>query len=425
MMASLIGAILNRSPIPLSSSYGSGIPFFQNSRASDTKAQLEAMSSVGTLFSIVNLLAESTAAVEWHLYRKRGTRANSKQERVEVTNHAALNLLNKPNKFMTRSEFIEASQQHVDLTGESEWVLGYSSISRAVGPIEMWPIRPDRMTPIPHPVDFLHGWIYSSPDGEKVPLDLDEVIQLRMPNPMDMYRGLGPVQSVFVDLDSSRYSKEWNRNFFINSAQPGGVIELPNELDDEQWTAFQLRWREQHRGVAQAHRVAVLEGGAIYKPTTFTQKDMQFTELSAMSRDAIREAFRVPKFALGDVNDVNRATAQASANWFAANLTVPRLERFKQALNNDLLPLFGAAGEAVEFDYDSPVKEDKEIEEATLTNNVKNAIALIDAGFDPDEVLEFLQLPGLTYKAPVALLPIIPGGEEDEQEPVSDSPTGS
>ncbi|NIS37117.1 MAG: phage portal protein, partial [Actinobacteria bacterium] len=72
---------------------------------------------------------------------------------------------------------------------------------------------------------FLAGFLYHGPNGEQVPLSLDEVIHIRYPNPLDPYRGLGPVQSAMIDLDSARYSAEWNRNFFVNSAEPGGHLE--------------------------------------------------------------------------------------------------------------------------------------------------------------------------------------------------------
>ena len=47
----------------------------------------------------------------------------AKEDRIEVTSHAALDLWNKPNKFMPRQEFVETFQQHVDLTGEACWVI--------------------------------------------------------------------------------------------------------------------------------------------------------------------------------------------------------------------------------------------------------------------------------------------------------------
>ncbi|SCK20144.1 phage portal protein, HK97 family [Streptomyces sp. ScaeMP-e48] len=364
------------------------LPFL---RPAGMEAQMRAMGSVGTLFSIVNRTSNATAQVEWKLWRK--AKSGKKEDRVEVTSHAALDLWNKPNPFMPRQEFVETFQQHVDLVGEGWWVIAYHPAVKNL-PLEMWPVRPDRMTPVPSQQHFLAGYLYTSPDGEQIPLGLNEVIQLRMPNPLDPYRGMGPVQAVLADLDATRYSAEWNRNFFLNSAEPGGIIEVPTPLSDPDFDQLRDRWNEQHRGVANAHRVAILEHGK-WIDRKLSQRDMQFVELRAVSRAVLREAYGISAFALGEVTDINRATAEASKAWFADQLTVPRLERIKGALNHDLLPLFGATATGLEFDYESPVPPDPAAEAAQLTAKVNAAKTLIDAGLSSDAVLAAMGLPAI------------------------------
>ncbi|MEU6397867.1 phage portal protein [Streptomyces cinnamoneus] len=363
----------------------------------DAVAQMAAMQSVGTLFSIVNRTSNATSQVDWKLWRKAASGRN--EDRVEVTSHAALDLWNRPNPFMPRQEFVEVTQQHIDLTGEGPWVVGRHAASPI--PLELWPVRPDRITPVPDPDTFLRGYVYTSPDGEQIPLERDQVIFLRMPNPLDPYRGMGPVQSILTDLDATKYSAEWNKNFFLNSAEPGGIIEVPNALSDPDFDQLRTRWNEQHRGVANAHRVAILEHGK-WVDRKFTQRDMQFAELRSVSRDVIREAFGIPAFALGEVADVNRATAEASAAWFDANITVPRLERIKGALNHDLLPLFGATTKGLEFDYENPVADDRELAARELTAKASAARELIEAGAYGPEVLAALDLPEIAFGQPGA-----------------------
>lgn len=410
-MRSLIGAIRNAAPVAYSSAR-TVTSLVAPSRSNTTK-QLKAMGAVSTLFTIVNKTSTATASANWHLYRKADGRGRiaGPENRKEVFQHAALDLWNKPNPFMTRQEFVEAFMQHVDLTGESEWVVG-----RANGfdiPLELWPIRPDRMKPVPHPTEFLSGWIYLGPDGEKVPLSLDQVIQIRMPNPDDPYRGLGPVQSLLADLDSAVYSAQWNANFFKNSAEPGGIIEVEKRLSDPEFDEMRNRWNEQHRGVGNAHRVAILEHGK-WVSTSFSMRDMQFVQLREVSRNTIMEGFGISKPMLGISEDVNRAAADAGLVQFARHLTVPRLDRIKGALNNDLLPMFGSTGEGLEFDYDNPVPEDQAAENAELTSRASAAATLIGAGFDPNEVLAVCELPDMTFtkQAPA---PVAVGRDDAEQ----------
>jgi len=393
----LRGALLrNQAPIPHTGRrYGTN-PTGALTVGGDPLSGIAAYGANGTLFQIVNRTANATAAVDWKLWRS--APSGKDEDRVEVTRHAALTVLNKPNPFMTRQEFVESFQQHLDLTGEADWVIG--RVRGMASPMELWPVRPDRITPVPDPKRFLSGYVYRSPDGEQVPLDTDEVIQLRMPNPGDPYRGLGPVQTVLTNIDSARYSAQWNRNFFLNSAEPGGIIEVPDMLGDDEFRTLRDRWNEQHRGVAQSHRVAILEAGK-WVDRKYTQRDMQFEELSRLDREVIREAFGYPKPMLGTVEDVNRANAEAAEVMFARWLLVPRLERIKGALNADFLPMFGTTAQGLEFDYCNPVPADREADASELTAKVNGAVALVGAGFAAEDACATVGLPVMRWTAQV------------------------
>jgi HK97 family phage portal protein len=363
--------------------------------------------SVGTLFAIVSRIATSVSEVQWHLYRKQTDRRRRygpvEDTRVEVTSHWALDVWHQPNPFMTGQEFREVFSQHVELVGEGWWVVGRNP--RSDLPISLWPIRPDKMAPEPHPTKFVSGYIYSDPDGRKIPLGTDEVVFLRMPNPLDPYRGMGPVQSVLADLDSTRYTAEWNRNFFLNDASPGGIIEVDKRLSDAEFDEMGARWREQHQGVRNAHRVAVIEQGK-WVDRAFSMRDMQFSELRAVNDEQIRKAFGYPRPMLGDVVDINRANAEAGEVVFARWVLRQRLNRIKGALNSDFLPLFGRdVADQYEWDHDDPTPADRDADRLEREAAVDMAIRLIQAGFDAEQVLELCGLPQLDYTKPAAPKP--------------------
>jgi HK97 family phage portal protein len=395
-LANALRARPTTTPVPFASryqSYGHGL--FGSNRG--TTAELGAMGSVSTLFAIVNRTAKAEAGVEWGLYRK--AKSGKKEDRTPVTSHAALDLWDKPNDHYTQSVFVEAVAQHKQLTGEQWWVIAYDE--RSTIPLELWPVRPDRMTPVPDPETFLSGYMYTGPDGQQVALRKEDVVFIRTPHPEDPYRGIGPVQALLTDLDAMRYSAEWNRNFFLNSAEPGGIIEVPNGLSDAEFNELRDRWNEQHKGVANAHRVAILEHGQ-WKDRKFSQRDMQFAELRGISREIIREAFGFPKPMLGSVDDVNRANGESGERMFARWLIVPDLEAMKDALNNQLLPLYGPTAEGLEFDYVNPVPEDVDKDAIQLTSRSNAAAALVQAGFDPAGTLSAVGLPDIAFTPPAA-----------------------
>jgi len=409
-MRSTIGRLRNSTPVPfvgasrVSQLFGSG--------RADAGAQMRAFGEVGTLFGVVSRTANATGQVDWKLFRKstdmRRRYGPNEDSRTEVTQHLALKVWNNPNDFYTRQVLVESGQQHVDLTGEGWCVFGYDN---SPWPTSIWPVRPDRIAPVPSPTQFISGYVYTGPSGETVPLEKREIMRLRMPNPLDPYRGMGPVQSLLADLDASRFSAEWNRNFFLNSAEPGGIIEVPKVLTDTEFDELRMRWDEQHRGLSKAHRVALLEHGK-WVPNAYSQRDMQFAQLRTVSRDTILEAFGFPKSVLGITENVNKANAEAGEITFGRWLTKPRLERWKQALNSDFLPLFGETAAGLEFDYCNPIPTDTTTDNEQLTARANAVKALCDAGADFESACEAVGLPPMDAAQIITPPPVPPSPGE-------------
>jgi HK97 family phage portal protein len=374
---------------------------------------MRAYGQSGTVFSIVSLLQQAAASPRWRLYKKQpqdGRRRYSTadvgdDQRTEVVKHAALSLWNKPNQFMSGFEFREGSNQHEELTGETFWVL---NLEAANFPTAMWYVRPDRLEPVPDPDDYLLGWIYTSPGGEQIPLRLNEVIHEKLPDPLDPFRGAGPVASILPNIQQQKYATDYQRNLFINGADPGGIIQVGDatnrvRLTDAEFDEFVNRWRESHQGVARAGRIGFLENGMTWTPGGQTNKDLEYGNLRLANRDELREAWRMHKAMLGTTDDVNRANAETAEEMFGNLQTVPRLERRRDTLNHKLLPLFGQGQEdAYEFDFDSPVKENREQAVIEMTGKAAAAETLVAVGFDPAQVLEAVGLPAMDWTAPAA-----------------------
>lgn len=426
MARTLLGPLLNKTPVPYVPR-GTGRRAWLPSAATSSgmEAQMDAMGRVGTLFAIVDRIITAYSQVEWRLYRvpKDGRRryesgtTGVQDPRVEVTRHPALELWKKPNPFFFGSAFRESAQQHEELTGEQYWVIERNRFGL---PQEMWFVRPDRMMPIPDADNFLVGYIYRGPAGEEVPLAKEDVIFLRRPHPKDPYRGMGAVQAILGDLDATYLSTEYNRNFFLNSATPGGIIQAEANISDEDFNQFQTRWAETHKGVANAHRVAILEAGMTWVDRKYTMDDMQFVELRDASRETIREAFGFPKAMTGATDDVNKANAYAGEVMFARWMTRPRLLRVKEALNTILLPMYGASATGLEFDFVNPVPEDDEISAQVLLNKAQALKFMADTGlFEAADMVAACGLPEMKElpepRTPVQSEspPAIPAGQEE------------
>ncbi len=295
------------------------------------------------LFAVIDRIASSVASVQWKLF----------QGENELDQHPLLDLWRAVNDFYTQEEFLEVSQQHFELTGTSYWHLVRRSDNSP--PEEIWPLRPDRVTPIASTDSYLAGYLYQI-GQTKIPLRVEDVVSIRRVSPVDPYQGFSVIPSLLPDINAERMSAEWTAAFFRNSAEPGGIIRFPEMVDDASFERLIARWGLQHRGVANAHRVAVLDAGAEWTERKYTQADMQFTQLRLLNRDLILGAFGVPKSVMGITDDVNRANAEAGEVTFSRWVLTPRLRRIRAALNERLCPLFGPG---LRFDFVDPTPLDR------------------------------------------------------------------
>lgn len=416
----------DRAPVPIGGAGRAlrGHAFNLGSGRQDRETLLRQYGMSGTVYSIVSLLSEAAATPRWCLYqsqpvvsrRRYSTADKQVDQRTEISQHPAIKLWNSPNPMHSGFEFREGAQQHEELTGETAWVL-----DTEIGfPTSMWYVRPDRMEPVMDDYGMQTGWIYTGPNGEQVPLKNSEVILEKRPDPMDPYRGLGPVSAIMPNIQQQRYATEYQRNLFLNGADPGGVITVPNHLDEPEFDELVARWRESHRGVARAGHVGVLEDGMKWEQSSHSNKDMEYAELRKVNRDEMREAWRIHKAMLGSVDDVNRANAESAAEVFVGWQVIPRLNRRRDTLNSKLLPMFGAAGQGVEFDYEDPSPENAEAASAQLASKAAAARALVDAGYDPRDVLEVVGLPDMALAAPPVTEKAVP--RIPEKAPVEEVP---
>jgi HK97 family phage portal protein len=334
---------------------------------SNQLVQMQTLSSTSWLFAVVDRIASSTAAVQWDLVRK----MPDGQSRI-VEKHPIIDLWNSVNPFYTRHEFIETSIQHFELTGEIWWLIVRN---RGGKPVELWNIRPDRIRPVPHPSEFVAGYIYSV-GQHQIPLERKDVIFIRRPSPIDPYRGIGTVQSMMVDVGAEQMAAQWTRNFFTNGALPSGILQFDEGMSDQDFERLVSRWGQQHQGVANSHRVAVLERGK-WVDRKFSARDMQLEQFRKLNRDIIFGAYGIPSSVMGVTESVNRANAEAGDVLFSTHLLTPLLERIKQAVNERLVHV---VDKSLTLQYSDPVPENRELNSRIAQESYKNGLITRNEG---------------------------------------------
>lgn len=317
----------------------------------------------------VKVRANAVANIDLDLYDKDG---------VEVEVHPILDVLDRVNPYMTKKDLLKATQSFLDLNGNAFWYLARDKDGK--GDIkEIYILRPDKVSLVIDATNPLAvgGFVFRQDGGRKIALDATEVIHFKNFNPMGEHPfphlGMSVVEASAWAIDTDNEIRKWNLNFFKNSATPNGILEVGKDgaVGTEEYKRLREQWDKEHKGSAQAHKVAILSGGVTWKETSTNQSEMQFADQKILNRDEILAIFQVPKTVLGLTDNVNRATADASIYVFNLFTVKELMQNIVDTLNEFLLPDFDEQG-TLYFDFDSPVKEDRTEILAEYTAGINN-----------------------------------------------------
>ena len=365
MVATVVNSLqVRRRAAPIA--YSARMPLTGLSQSGNVRAYLAAYGEVGWLFATVSRIASSVGESNWSLYW-----VGAKGQKEEIFEHPLLDVWRKPNPFMTQQRLLEYTQMYLDLTGNAWIIMNPSKIGR---PAEMWPVSPQYMRIVPSKEKYIAGYYYER-GGEKIPFPVEDVLHFSCVSPLDQYYGLGPVQGIAIDLDTEKFASEYQRNFFVNSARPDGVLESESTLSDEQWERIQETWQEEHRGVERAHRIAVLEAGLKYKQLALSQEQMGLYEQRKLSRDIILGAYGVPKMMLGIVEEVTRSTAESSEWVYSRWVILPRL---KSLMRGFAISLVNRFDKRLELGFTDPTPDNREQSRLDADSGVSRGYWMVD-----------------------------------------------
>lgn len=297
-------------------------------------AEWLAMYSKSPRMSVVEKIATDLAKLDGHLLR-----VNPDGTETELTEHPFLSFMKHPNPLyeMTSSAMWRLHEIYLLLVGESFFLIERDEHDR---PVELWNVPPHwvKMTPyLGNP-----GYMITSTSGQTMTVPVEDMFVMKHLNPLDPFmRGLGIAESIADEVEIDEYAAQFQKRFFYNDGTPSLLFIMP-DASKEQVDSFLARWNQKHKGVFNSHKAAALSGNVDVK--TFGSGDIRelgFIESRVSMRDAVLEHFGVPREIMGITENSNRATADSAQYIYAKNVLMPRVLNREEAINQQLLPLFG------------------------------------------------------------------------------------
>lgn len=314
------------------------------------------------VFIAVDKVGKAVSSVRYKVmkYEKNG-------DDKEVFDGELVRFIEKPSQHFTGKDFSYLTTAYKELTGNAFWDIRDLK--------EIKPLIATKVQPITTKDGQLTGYKYTQ-GATVTSFALDEVAHDRYADPSNPYWGVGKLSKISKWVDTSVYANEFNRLFFVNGAQFGGFLETDEETM-ERIKLIKAGLLNEHTGVQNAHKMAVLPKNTKFVAATATMQDMQFSEMDDRTRDKILSGFGVPKTLVGLTTDVNRASAEASEYIFAKYTIQPIVDGYVNFLNEYIVPLFDKTGQFY-ISYDEFIPANSEItireNQAALANGAYKTI---------------------------------------------------
>lgn len=291
-------------------------------------------------------------------------------------------------------------------------------------PTQIMPVNPDIVRPQIER-DGSVKWFFA---GKRVPTE--DVFHVRYQSMPGQLLGLNPIQCMKYSFGLAHATDVWAANYYQNSGNPQGVIEVPGQLNPTSTKQMAGDWIAAHQGINKSNLPAVLTEGAKFNPLNINPADQQLLEARKYSAEEISGiVFRIPPHMVG-LNE--RSTSfgrgiEQQERGFVANTLSGYLVRAERALTSCLPP-----GTFANFDISRRIRG-SELERAQTASlmmlaGMANADMLLGKFFDmpplPNGEGKFVNSPINTELLQKQLLEIAQMKKAEEPTPESeDVPT--
>jgi HK97 family phage portal protein len=363
-----------------------------------------------------DVIAQEVSHIEFELYTV-GMKGGE-IDFTEVEEHPLLDLLDKFNPTMTRSDGIYITQSHKKLTGDAFWLL------QRDGPVikEIYPLPPDKIeillneakNPGNDRAKLIRGYLYKDRINGKdieITYSTEDIIHFKKPNPKNPFRGIGVVEALAETIDVDNLTNATQRSFFDKGALSNFVLTTDSKLTQDQLKRIKAELRAAYTGVKNAWTTMIFGNGLKPASIGFSNKEMEFLDLLEWFRDKIMICFGNTKASIGIIDDVNRASFNGSyAAWLRSSVH-PDMMSIVNTLNEFLVPMFD---ERLVLGFKNPVPDDR-------TDDLTEAVMLKNAGIimvnEAREKLDYVPVDGGDIFAPLSAGTLAPQGPDNEQAP--------
>jgi HK97 family phage portal protein len=218
----------------------------------------------------------------------------------------------KPNSYQSSAEFSMLNVVYLNISGNCFLLM--KRLKRGGEPYEVVSLRPDRVRIVPG-TGGIKGWLYIPMNRtieDAVPILPEDLIHVKLPNPMDPYEGMGfglsPVSPLARSGDVDNNVTAFLKIFFQYGTMTSGILKFDVPLEEEDVQRIKARWREQHGSFENWGDIGVTDQSGTFQRTGLTFQEMGFEALDDRNETRILGPFGVPPILIGARSGLKHST---------------------------------------------------------------------------------------------------------------------
>lgn len=282
-----------------------------------------------TVWACVRILSEIIAQLPISVQHKKDS------QWVEATDHESLELLARPNDWMSQHDLVSHLILWSELVGDSYFFKNSTSRGRVT---RLLPIRGDECTP-----DMDKEWQLkyqcSASEGINGDFGPDKIFHLRNFS-NNGYKGMSTIGNMREGIGLALKLEEHGAKQFSKGLISSHWIEAPAGMDEKSKAALKTALSSYEGGENSGKTMLFSGGMKLHEMGGMTAADAQYLESRRFQKQDIASIFGVPLFLL---NDTEKSTTwgtgleQLSRSFVRFSLN-PRLNRLAQTFNRELTP---------------------------------------------------------------------------------------
>lgn len=280
------------------------------------------------VYTCVDIKSDDIAKLPIKMYRAKNGNAE-----LEL-NHPVSKLLGmRPNPYMSAFAWQKLMEAHTELWGNAYNFIEWGTDGR---PVALWPLHPDATYVW---VDYVSGEVFyetTLPSGEFLKLLPEDVLHFQGLTNNGVV-GISKIQAIREKLGIQQSMDKFSGSFYSNGTQTPGVLKIPTFIDSDAKDVVRQEWAKANSGLANAFKIAVLDGGMDYQSLGMPLKDAEFIESMKFGILEVAKIFKVPPHKLGQLDRATFSNIESQSLDYVKNVLQPIVTMMEQEINYKLL----------------------------------------------------------------------------------------